>query len=89
MKQLVIENDRLDFYDANGAEIIARQQLTPVYHRNGVAYAMTRECLIAKESIIGERMSFVIIDDVMVNIDTEIDLKLAEIFLKQAVTEKA
>ncbi|MGB9499242.1 MAG: cytidylyltransferase domain-containing protein [Dissulfuribacterales bacterium] len=82
LKQLVIREDSLDYYDSAGADIIARQQLTPVYHRNGVAYAMTRDCLLNKKNIKGDRTSFVIIDEFMVNIDTELDFKLAEFFLQ-------
>jgi CMP-N,N'-diacetyllegionaminic acid synthase len=83
LKQLTIRGDRLDYYDPAGAEIIARQQLKPMYHRNGVAYVITRECLIGKKSIKGADTSFVVIEDVLVNIDTEIDFKLAEFMLAQ------
>jgi CMP-N,N'-diacetyllegionaminic acid synthase len=82
LKQLVIRKDNLDYYDPAGANIIARQQLTPVYHRNGVAYAMTRDCILNKKNIMGDRTSFVIIDEPLVNIDTELDFKLAEFLLK-------
>jgi CMP-N-acetylneuraminic acid synthetase len=83
LKQLVIRNEALDYYDPAGATIIARQQLTPVYHRNGVAYAMTRDCII-KKSIKGEKTSFVVIYDLLVNIDTEFDFKLAEFIFQQS-----
>lgn len=83
LKQLVIRDDRLDYYDPAGASIIARQQLTPVYHKNGVAYAITRDCLINKKSIKGDKTSFVVIDDLLVNIDTELDFKLAEFVLQE------
>ena len=82
LKQLVIRNDILDFYDPAGAKIIARQQLTPVYHKNGVAYVMTRDCILNKE-IKGGRTSFVVTEELMVNIDTEFDFKLAEFILQQ------
>ncbi len=82
LKQLVIEEDRLDYYDPAGAAIIARQQLKPVYHRNGVAYVMTRELIADKKAIKGEKTSFVVIDDPLVNIDTELDFKLAEFMLE-------
>jgi len=82
LKQLVIRKDILDFYEPAGANIIARQQLRPVYHRNGVAYAMTRDCILNKKNIMGDRTSFVIIDEPMVNIDTELDFKLAEFLLR-------
>jgi CMP-N-acetylneuraminic acid synthetase len=83
LKQLVIADDRLDYYDPAGAAIIARQQLKPVYHRNGVAYVMTRELIADKKAIKGDKTSFVVIDDLLVNIDTEIDFKLAEFMLEQ------
>ncbi|UCG12802.1 MAG: acylneuraminate cytidylyltransferase family protein [Deltaproteobacteria bacterium] len=83
LKQLVIQKDVLDFYDQAGANIIARQELTPVYHKNGVAYVMTRECILNTKNIKGARTSFVVIDEFMVNIDTELDFKLAEFLLQQ------
>ncbi len=83
LKQLVIQDNRLDYYDPAGANIIARQQLQPVYHRNGVAYVMTRELIAAKKAIKGVKTSFVVIDDPLVNIDTEVDFKLAEFMLEQ------
>jgi len=83
LKQLVIRKDILDFYEPAGANIIARQQLTPVYHKNGVAYVMTRNCILNTKNIKGEMTSFVVIDEFMVNIDTELDFKLAEFILRQ------
>jgi len=86
LKQLVLKEDRLDYYDSAGAAIIARQQLVPVYHRNGVAYAISRDCLVAKRSIKGDKTSYVVIDDPLVNIDTELDFKYAEFMLRQGVS---
>ena len=83
LKQLVIEDDRLDYYDPAGAAIIARQQLKPVYHRNGVAYVMTRELIADQKAIKGDKTSCVVIADMLVNIDTELDFKLAEFMLEQ------
>jgi CMP-N,N'-diacetyllegionaminic acid synthase len=82
LKQLTFNDNKLDYYDQKGSQIIARQQLTPVYHKNGVAYAITRECLIDKKSIKGDRTSAVIIKEMVVNIDTEFDFKLAEFLMK-------
>ncbi len=81
LKQLVFENDTLDYYDKRGRAVIARQQLTPVYHRNGVAYAITRECLTGQKSLKGNKTSALIIDSPMISIDTEYDFKLAEFIL--------
>jgi CMP-N-acetylneuraminic acid synthetase len=79
LKQLVVADDGgLDHYDKRGADIVARQQLTPVYHRNGIAYAMTRDCIVQQRTIKGARAGAVIIEGPVVNIDTELDLDWAE-----------
>lgn len=75
LKQLTLEGDRLAFYDPAGADIVARQQLGPVYHRNGAAYAFTRECLVEQKTTLGRRASAVVVDgEPMVSIDTLEDL---------------
>lgn len=82
LKQLTVSADNaMDYYDPTGAKIIARQQLTPVYHRNGIAYALTRECLLDQKTIKGKRLGAVIIDRPVANIDTEMDLEWAEFLL--------
>jgi CMP-N,N'-diacetyllegionaminic acid synthase len=83
LKQLVFQNDVLGLYDPKGASIIARQQLSSLYHRNGAAYALTRECLLEQHTIMGKKWSAVIIEDPMISIDTMLDLELAEWFLKR------
>lgn len=81
LKQLVVKDDRLDFYDVAGKAIVARQQLTPVYHRNGAAYAISRQCLIEEKSIMGKRCGAVIIKEQLANIDTLWDLQFANYLL--------
>jgi len=78
LKQLVLDGGNIKYYDVTGKKIIARQQLEPVYHRNGVAYAMTRDCLLNQRTTIGKNASALIIEEIMVNIDTELDLKWAD-----------
>jgi len=81
-KQLTLgENGALDYFDPRGAAIIARQQLRPVYHRNGVAYALTRDCLLEQQSLHGERAGAVVIDDPQVSIDTPDDMARVEALL--------
>ena len=82
-KQLTLEDGLVGYYDDKGAQIIARQQLSPTYYRNGVAYAISRNCLINSKSIKGHKTSAIIIDDPIVNIDTEFDFKLAEILIEK------
>lgn len=78
LKQLTVQDGRLDYYDENGKQIIARQQLVPVYHRNGVAYAIKRQCLLEQHSIKGERTGALVLEGDLVSIDTMWDLDLAE-----------
>ena len=81
LKQLIVDKNSLNYYDISGGEIIARQQLKPVYHRNGIAYAITRECLLNKKSIKGDRTGALIIKGNHISIDTERDLDLVEFIL--------
>ncbi|MFC1929762.1 hypothetical protein ACFLW6_02700 [Chloroflexota bacterium] len=83
LKQLLIDGDRIDYYDKAGKHIIARQQLKPVYHRNGVAYAVTRECLLVQKTTIGRVALAVVVTDPIVNIDTPWDMQFAQWMLSQ------
>lgn len=86
LKQHVIADDgALDYYDPAGANIIARQQLRPVYHRNGICYAITRECLTEQKSIKGRRTGALVITGHVVNIDTPFDLKLADFLFREGL----
>jgi CMP-N,N'-diacetyllegionaminic acid synthase len=82
---LVTENGELQYYDQRGAAIVARQQLSPVYHRNGIAYAMTRSCLLDQKSIKGVRTGALIVLGDVVNIDTEFDLQLANFIFSRGL----
>jgi len=79
LKQLTVNDGLLDYYDQAGKQIIARQQLLPVYHRNGVAYAIRRSCLLDQKSIKGDRTGALILREKTVSIDTLWDLELAEL----------
>ncbi|MCZ6798930.1 MAG: acylneuraminate cytidylyltransferase family protein [Nitrospirae bacterium] len=78
LKQLKVEADQLSYYDPDGHQIIARQQLTPLYHRNGVAYVITRNCLLDHKNITGKRTGALILSEYYVSIDTMWDLQLSE-----------
>ena len=81
-KQLILNGEIVEYYDPeNGPKIVARQQLSPVYHVNGLAYAFNRECLLNQKTRKGKKTSAVIIKETVVNIDTEYDFILAEFIL--------
>jgi CMP-N-acetylneuraminic acid synthetase len=84
LKQLTVSADgRLGYYDPAGAAIVARQQLQPVYHRNGIAYAFTRDCLLNQKTIMGAKTGAVVIDGPVANIDTELDIEWANYLLRR------
>lgn len=79
LKALALGSDgAMDFFDPRGAGIIARQQLTPVYHRNGASYAISRGCLLDQRTIKGARTAAVALDGVLVSIDTLEDFAKVE-----------
>ncbi len=85
LKQLTMEpgSGRLGYYDPAGKNVIARQQLKPVYHRNGIAYAITRDCLLGQKTIMGARTGALLIDGPAVSIDTEWDIDLCEFLMRR------
>lgn len=79
-KQLTLDADgRLGFFVPGGEAIIARQELTPVFHRNGVCYALKRELLLNTEGIWApEKTTAVVIPGHHISIDTPEDLLAVE-----------
>ena len=89
LKQLIFDSEfNIDFYDPLGANIIARQELKPTYHKNGVAYVMTRECLLEKRSIQGRKCIAHVIEEIVTNIDTELDMAFTEFLLQNNLDVK-
>ena len=83
LKQLKLEEGLMDFFLEEGKSIVARQQLKPVYHRNGLCYAFTRECLLTQATIKGKRTGAVVIEGKIPNIDTIEDLDFAESVIRK------
>ena len=78
-KRLVINDEGFVAFDhENGEYYSNRQKIPEYYYRNGICYALQRECLIDEGTIIGKKCAPVFIDRDIVNIDTPIDLKFAE-----------
>lgn len=86
LKQLRVINDRVEYYDERGSSIIARQQLDTLYHKNGAAYVMTRECILEQKTIKGNRTGALVINGEMISIDTLRDFKLVEFLLNEEQT---
>ena len=78
LKQLVFDGGNITHYDPKADAIVARQQLCQVYHRNGVAYVMTKDCLMNIGKIMNKNTTAIVVDRPVVNIDTESDVRFAE-----------
>lgn len=85
LKQLLVNKGQMQYWDLRGAEVIARQELESVYHRNGAVYVMTRDCIINQKTIQGARSGAYITKGNQISIDTEWDLKLASLILNNEI----
>ncbi len=63
---------------------VNRQSLYPTYIRNGLAYAVRVPAFLKTHSVHGTRAKAIVVDEDVVSIDTEEDLKLAERLLAQS-----
>jgi CMP-N-acetylneuraminic acid synthetase len=79
-KQLTLDADgRLGFFVPGGEAVIARQELTPVFHRNGVCYALKRGHLLNSEGIWApDKTTALVIPGHHISIDTPEDLLAVE-----------
>ena len=83
LKQLSVHEGFLNYYDPKGKDIIARQQLETVYHRNGIAYVLKRDVILNSKTIKGSNCGALICEGDFISIDTEKDLELTNYFLKK------
>lgn len=86
-KQLEWDETTLRYHSQDGGQVIARQQLNTLYHRNGAAYAFTRDCLVEQRVILGHNTGAVVTED-MVSIDTWFDFRLVEFLLEDRRTSQ-
>jgi len=85
-KQLRRVDGLLAYDHPDGASIIARQQLEPLWHRNGIAYVLRRATLEAG-TLLGARTGGLVIEGPVANIDDPIDLEWAEFLLARSVRD--
>lgn len=71
-----------EYDNPEGKNIIARQQLNQLYLRNGVAYAISRACLLEQKSIKGRKSGALVLEENFISIDTQHDLDLVEIAMR-------
>ncbi len=75
----VIDGRLVNYIDQGHEDMRPRQELPPVYIRNGAIYATRRDILMKKDSFTGaDSRAYVMPSDRSVNIDTHEDLLLAK-----------
>jgi CMP-N,N'-diacetyllegionaminic acid synthase len=87
LKQLIVSGDNLTLYSTAGANIIARQQLSPVYHRNGVAYVIERDALFSSPNLLPDPTTYFLVSTPQISIDTIQDVKYIEYLLAHNLHE--
>lgn len=79
LKQISLRPDgRAEYFDGEGAQIIARQQLSQTYFRNGSCYVLTRDQLLVAKSLMGERTFGLVSEGPRVSIDSIDDVNEIE-----------
>ncbi|MGH7834029.1 MAG: cytidylyltransferase domain-containing protein, partial [Candidatus Binatia bacterium] len=67
-------------------ETVRRQELAPVFYLNGAVYCVRREVLLNSHSLWGKKtLAYIMPAERSVNVDTLLDLKLAECLLTVSV----
>jgi CMP-N-acetylneuraminic acid synthetase len=81
MRQIV--DDRLvELPMREPREMLRRQELPPVYIRNGAVYAVRRQVVMEQNSLIGQvSRPYIMPEERSVNIDSRLDMLMAEILL--------
>jgi CMP-N-acetylneuraminic acid synthetase len=64
----------------------SRHELETVYHVNGVAYVLTRDCILEQKNRMGQQTGAVVIEDFANSIDTLDDFALVEAELDRRKT---
>ena len=86
----IIKRGRLCDYEAETTENMPRQDLPAVYLRNGAVYACKRNVLMNDNSFKGrDSRPYIMSEEESVNIDSVLDLRLADIILKEKMHGKS
>lgn len=75
---------------ASGAPVTNRQELASgLAFRNGCAYALTRRCLCDLRMIVPANTGYVVTDRPVVNVDSEIEVEIADFLARRVVASNA
>lgn len=83
LKILKMEDGYLQPYCADAEQGVRRQDLGSVYRRNGALYMTRRDILMKDNNLYGTHIKpYVMGDETAIDIDTELDLRLADFMLR-------
>jgi len=82
LKQFVLKDGLMTYYDPQGRQIVARQQLRPVYFCNSCCFAFSRRCFTELKTILPENSAAIVTERDIVDINNEKDLFQADQQLK-------
>jgi D-3-phosphoglycerate dehydrogenase / 2-oxoglutarate reductase len=89
MKRLVRDNVLINYIDQGFEDMRPRQQLPSVYIRSGALYVVRRSTLVEQDSFVGaDCRAYVMPEERTVNIDTRLDLLLAEHLLREKMLQR-
>ena len=80
-KIFAITDGLLKFHTPVGETVTRRQQLEPLYSRNGLCYCFRRETLLMKQALITQNTVPVLTERSVVNIDEPVDLLWAQFLI--------
>lgn len=84
-KVFTLVDGRLGFYSERCGSVVNRQELATLYSRNGVCYALTRECVLERRIITEGDTVACVTDHVVANIDEPLDLTWAEFLIERGL----
>jgi CMP-N-acetylneuraminic acid synthetase len=83
----VVEGRVYPLMEVDDEEYPRRQDLPPVYQLNGAIYVTRKKILMEEERVLGEHtLAHIMSQERSIDIDTPIDLKLAELIMKGEAT---
>lgn len=84
---IIKEDMRLDNFISNDAKRACRQEMPTYYRLNGAIYMAKAECLIGNKSFFGQdSIAYIMSQETSVDIDSELDFKVAEVLLSSKNT---
>jgi len=83
LKQLVIKKNNINFYEAKGAKVYARQQLKNTFYRNGVCYLIKTAALLKYKKLMCPNTGYYLCNDINISIDSHEELEYAKKHFKK------